>query len=124
MKYVAMIRGVGPGNPNMHGEKLRWAFKELGFTNVRSLLASGNVLFERSTTDTSKLERKIETALPKLLNFNRDVFIRSQTDLQALVNASPFKELQAQKFGQNLSDRNFFQVIINRFTKIAVQTRR
>ena len=55
--YAAMIRGIGPENPNMKGARLVEAFESCGFTNVRSFLASGNVLFESDITDTTELER-------------------------------------------------------------------
>jgi uncharacterized protein (DUF1697 family) len=90
IKYAAMIRGIGPGNPNMHSEKLKWAFESLGFTNVRTVITSGNVIFETASTDSAKLERLVEEALPRLLGFDRAVFIRSQAELQTLVDADPF----------------------------------
>lgn len=94
IKYAAMIRGVGPGNPNMHGHKLKWAFENLGFINVHPVISSGNVVFESNITDSTKLEVAIEEALPHLLNFNRSVFVRSQSDLQALVDADPFPGIE------------------------------
>ena len=45
-KYIAFLRGIGPGNPNMRNEKLRGAFEELGFKNVQSVISSGNVIFD------------------------------------------------------------------------------
>lgn len=94
MKFAAMIRGVGPENPNMHGEKLKMVFESLGLTNVHSVITSGNVVFESDITDTLKLESMIEEALPRLLDFERPVFIRSQSELQALVDADPFPGIQ------------------------------
>ncbi|HSX31308.1 MAG TPA: DUF1697 domain-containing protein [Candidatus Saccharimonadales bacterium] len=109
MKYVAMIRGIGPENPNMRGEKLRWAFEQMGFTNVRSFLTSGNVLFESDTTDTTQLEKTAETALPRLLDFEREVLVRSQADLQAIVDADPFKGLTHQNVGKTYLTVTFFK---------------
>jgi len=108
-KYVAMIRGVGPENPNMKGEKLRWAFENMGFKNVGSFLASGNVLFESSKTDTVKMERLAEKTLPQLLDFSRDVFIRSEAELQKLVDANPFGELKHQNNGKTYLTVTFFK---------------
>lgn len=108
-KYAAMIRGVGPENPNMHGEKLRWAFEQMGFSNVRSFLTSGNVLFKSNETDTTKLETIAEKALPKLLDFEREVFIRSQADLQKLIGANPFGELKHENAGMTYLTVTFFK---------------
>lgn len=93
-KYAAMIRGVGPENPNMRGERLKEAFESLGFTKVRPVITSGNVVFESDITDTAKLEAMAEEAFPRLLDFERAVFIRAQADLQALVNADPFPGIE------------------------------
>jgi len=108
-KYAAMIRGVGPENPNMRGVKLKWAFEQTGLSNVRPFLGSGNVLFESSETDSTNLEQMIETALPKLLGFSRDVFVRSRVDLQRIVDAQPFGELQHENTGKTYLTVTFFK---------------
>ncbi|HET6924293.1 MAG TPA: DUF1697 domain-containing protein [Candidatus Saccharimonadales bacterium] len=89
-KYAAMLRGIGPTNPNMRGEKLCEVFTSLGFANVQSVITSGNVLFESDIADTAKLEAMVEAALPRQLSFSSTTFIRSQAELQALVDADPF----------------------------------
>jgi len=109
MKYVAMIRGVGPENPNMRGEKLKWAFEQMGMQNVRSFLTSGNVLFESEISDSDELEKLCEASLPKLLDFNRDVFVRLQADLQAIVDADPFTGLVHENAGKTYLTVTFFK---------------
>lgn len=89
-KYAALLRGIGPTNPNMKGEKLRGVFESLGFSNVQSVITSGNVLFETNITDVAKLEAMVEAALPEQLGFTSTTIIRSQAELQALVDADPF----------------------------------
>ena len=44
MRYVALLRGIGPSNPNMRNERLRELFQKLGFQNVQTVISSGNVL--------------------------------------------------------------------------------
>jgi uncharacterized protein (DUF1697 family) len=109
-KYAAMIRGVGPGNPNMRGEKLRGAFESLGFTKVWPVLTSGNVVFESDIGDTAKLEAMVEAIFPKLLDFERAVFIRSQAELQQLVDANPFTSLKHENGGKTYLTVTFFKV--------------
>lgn len=108
-QYVAMIRGIGPENPAMRGERLRWAFEQMGFTDVRSFLTSGNVLFESDITDTAQLEAVAEETLPRLLGFEREVFIRSQADLQKLADADPFAGLIHQNSGDTYLTVTFFK---------------
>jgi uncharacterized protein (DUF1697 family) len=111
MKYAAMIRGIGPINPNMRGDKLASTFTSIGCTNARPFLASGNVLFESDITDTAKLEQLAEEALPRLLSFERDVLIRSEADLQAIVDAKPFGDLQHENSGKTYLTVTFFKTV-------------
>jgi uncharacterized protein (DUF1697 family) len=92
MTYVALLRGIMPMNPNMRGEKLRGVFEGLGFTNVHTVIASGNVVFDSPSKDQAALETKIEKELPKRLKFESATIIRSKEELQALVKKNPFKD--------------------------------
>ena len=84
-KYVAFLRGINSGkNPTVKMEVLRKTFEGLGLENVRTVLASGNVLFESSAYE-NKLEQKIEEALPVLIGFSSDVIVRTIDDLHKLV---------------------------------------
>lgn len=90
MKFVAMVRGIGPGNPDMTSSKLKSFFEEIGFSGVQVVLASGNVIFESSIGDTNALATHIEGALPQKLGFHRSVIVRSQSELQHLIDQDPF----------------------------------
>lgn len=85
------MRGFGPGDPNMRGEKLTEFFTGLGFTNAHPIISSGNVIFDSEIPDGKKLEAKIEKALPDLLGFSRAVIARSQQQLEALAAKDPYK---------------------------------
>lgn len=91
MKYVALIRGVGPENPNMHADKLRDFFEKLGFSNVQTLLSSGNVLFESSEVNKNSLENLIEKNLPTMLGFSRITIVRGYYELKKLITSDPFR---------------------------------
>jgi uncharacterized protein (DUF1697 family) len=97
MRYVALLRGIMPSNPNMHGEKLRSVFEELGFKNVTSVIASGNIIFDSPSKSTTALEKKIEDALPKKLGFKSTTIMRSQAEIEALVQRNPFKGVKDEK---------------------------
>jgi uncharacterized protein (DUF1697 family) len=95
--YVALLRGIMPMNPNMKSERLRELFEKLGFKNVRTVIASGNVVFDSPLKNMSILEEKIEKELPKQLKFNSTTIIRSQKEIQALVKKNPFKGVKDKK---------------------------
>ena len=96
-RYVALLRGIGPTNPNMKGEKLAWAFEKLGFREVETVIASGNVIFSTAKKNDASLEKKIEDGLDKLLGFRRAAIVRSQEELEALVKKNPFKGIKDEK---------------------------
>ena len=48
-------------------EHLRKAFESMGFRNVKTVLASGNVLFEAPGKNTATLARDIQTGLSKII---------------------------------------------------------
>jgi uncharacterized protein (DUF1697 family) len=57
--YVALLRGIMPMNPNMKSEKLKAVFESLGFKNVATVIASGNVVFDSPSKDLDALEARI-----------------------------------------------------------------
>lgn len=90
MKYVAFLRGIGPGNPNMHPQKLVGVLEELNFTNVKGVISSGNVIFESESKNIKTLEDIIQKSWPEKLGFNSTTIIRSQTQIQNIINKKPF----------------------------------
>lgn len=90
MKYVALLRGIGPGNPNMRNDKLRGVFEKLGYSNVQSVISSGNVVFGSSRTDVANMESELEDAWQAELGFASTTIIRSQAQLEELLVINPF----------------------------------
>src|SRR5688572_23653679 len=93
-KYVALLRGIGPSNPNMRNEKLRGVFESLGFDHVQTVIPSGNVLFESKSKNVKALEASVEKTLPARLGFASTTIIRSREQLQKLAHTNPFKGVQ------------------------------
>lgn len=90
--YVAFLRGVNSGlNPTTKMNALRTAFEEMGFNNVNTVIASGNVLFDTKSTSEVALEKTIEKALPKAIGFESATMVVTFEDLQRLVDLNPFK---------------------------------
>ena len=95
--YVALLRGIMPMNPNMRGEKLKGVFESLGFNGVKTVIASGNVIFETSSKNISVLETKIEKALTAQLGFKSATMVRSKQVLEQLVKSDPFKGIKDER---------------------------
>jgi uncharacterized protein (DUF1697 family) len=103
-RYVALLRGIAPMNPNMRNDKLRGVFEKLGFENVKTVISSGNVIFDSPSRSIKKLEEEIEKALPEELGFRSTTIIRSQRQIEKLVDQNPFQGMEhSQKSSLNVT---------------------
>ena len=91
---VAFLRAINVGGRQVAKGPLCTLFESLGFTDVSTYLASGNVRF-RGRGGGAALERKLEAALEQKFGFVVETFVRSEAELQAVLAAVPFarKEL-------------------------------
>jgi uncharacterized protein (DUF1697 family) len=89
-RYIAFLRGVSPMNAKMPA--LKRCFEAEGFADVRTLLASGNVVFNARSSPLAALERRAEKAMQRELDRSFDTIVRSAGYLQALIESDPFAE--------------------------------
>jgi uncharacterized protein (DUF1697 family) len=90
--YVAFLRGINVGgNTVISMEDLKKAFAWLGFANIRTILASGNVVFDAVGTDRAVITAKIEQKLKKKFGFEIAVILRTAEEIQTLLAAKPFE---------------------------------
>ncbi len=92
--YVALLRGVNVGGHNIKMPDLKGAFDSLGFVQVRTVLASGNVVFEAGEADRGILTHRIEDKLRVTFGYEIAAIIRTFEELQSLFDASPFKRIE------------------------------
>lgn len=93
-RYVAFLRGVSPMNAKM--PELKRCFEAAGFTDVRTLLSSGNVVFNARASSAAALERRAEKAMSSELDRSFSTFVRSADYLQNLVESNPFAAFKLQ----------------------------
>jgi uncharacterized protein (DUF1697 family) len=84
-RYIALLRAINVGRHIVKMDRLRALFEELGFRNVQTFIASGQVIFETRASDLAKLEAKIEKHLQAALGYEVATFIRTPADLQQVV---------------------------------------
>lgn len=89
-RYVAFLRGVSPMNARM--PQLKRCFEAAGFSAVRTLLSSGNVVFDARSSSPAALERRAEKAMRSGLGRGFDTFVRSATYLQDFIESDPFAD--------------------------------
>lgn len=87
-RYVAFLRGVSPTNAKM--PELQRAFEAAGFTGVKTVLSSGNVVFDARAKPDAALARAAEAAMAKSLDRTFPAIVRSVEFLEALLEADPF----------------------------------
>ena len=93
MVHVALLRGVNVGGRTMVAmAELRALLETLGLGKVRTLLASGNAVFESPKLSGAKLEGKLEEAIRAGLGVETTVLVRTPEELEEAVAANPFRE--------------------------------
>jgi uncharacterized protein (DUF1697 family) len=88
-RYAAFLRGVSPMNARM--PELRAAFEAAGFTDVRTVLSSGNVVFTARAAPGAALEREAEAALAERLGASFTTFVREVDALRRLLASDPWE---------------------------------
>ena len=91
-RCVALLRAVNlVAHNRVAMADLRALLERLGMKEVRSLLQSGNLVFESPSRTTASLEHKLEEATGEALGIRTDFFVRTAQEWNALVAANPFK---------------------------------
>jgi uncharacterized protein (DUF1697 family) len=89
--HAAFLRAVNlGGRRRVASEELRTAFEALGFEDVSTFRASGNVVFEGRGSE-AKHRAAIERVLAERLGFDVPVFLRSIAQLRAISASQPFE---------------------------------
>ena len=68
-------------------------FEQLGYQHVKTLSASGNVLFETSEVNQLDLVKEIEAKLEKAFGYSIRVVVRTLPEIQTLIDLDPFKSI-------------------------------
>lgn len=101
-KYVAFLRAINVGGHIVKMDYLRRLFEGVGFANVETFIASGNVIFESKAKNTKALEQKIEKHLRAELGYAVNTFIRATSELAELGNYKPFNAVELNAPGHTL----------------------
>jgi uncharacterized protein (DUF1697 family) len=88
-RYAAFLRGVSPMNAKM--PELKRCFERAGFTEVKTVLSSGNVVFGARATSSEALQRKIEAAMKKDRGSAFLTIVRPVDALRAMLAADPYR---------------------------------
>lgn len=89
--YVGLLRGINVGGNKMVAmADLRELITKLGFSDVTTVLQSGNVVFRGAAQAPVKLESVLEAALAKRVGMTVECHVRTADEWRAVVEANPF----------------------------------
>ncbi len=89
-RYVAFLRGMNLGGRRIKNDELRLRFEELGFGDVATFRASGNVIFSAGREKPKAIVAVIEEGLEGSLGYEVPVFLRSAAELLEIAAHVPF----------------------------------
>jgi uncharacterized protein (DUF1697 family) len=101
IRFVAFLRAINVGGRTVRMDQLRDHFEDLGFADVDTFIASGNVIFEAAGNG-RQLEAKIERQLQSRLGYAVATFVRSVADLESVPANQPFPASDVDRAGHRL----------------------
>ena len=90
--YIGLLRGINLAGAQMVAmADLRDLVAKLGFSDVKTLLQSGNLVFRGPAKAPAKLEAQLEAAFEKRLGFHVEFHVRTADEWNTVIAANPFR---------------------------------
>lgn len=96
-RYAALLRGVNVGGITVKSAELAALFRELGFDGVKTVLASGNVLFETSGSSGATLKKTVEKGLRDRFGYDAWIVLVDHADLEGIIDGFPYDEVDGKQ---------------------------
>jgi uncharacterized protein (DUF1697 family) len=95
IKYIAFLRAINVGGHQpLKMNALAHMFESFGVEKVRTIIASGNVLFESDRKNESVLTRQIEEGLREKLGYTVETMVRTLPEIEEMIGKNPFKKIK------------------------------
>ena len=101
-RYVALLRAINVGGHTVKMDHLRNLFESIGFANVETFIASGNVIFGSNSGNPKTLAQMIEKHLQEHLGYEVKTFVRATSELAFVAAYKPFSTRELNKVGSVL----------------------
>jgi uncharacterized protein (DUF1697 family) len=101
-RYAAFLRGMNVGGHRLSNDELRSHFAALGFAEVATFRASGNVVFAADERSPQEVTEHVEQGLAALLGYAVPTFIRADSEVRAIAAHEPFPAEQVGAAGGKL----------------------
>jgi uncharacterized protein (DUF1697 family) len=89
-RHVAFLRAINIGGRRASSEDLRSCLESLGFRDVATFRASGNLIFDADRESPSALTKRIDEALTRSLGYDVRAFLRSAVQVRSIASLDPF----------------------------------
>lgn len=90
--YISLLRGINVSGKNkIKMEDLRALYEFLGFTDVKSYIQSGNVIFKAPRGSNLKLSTRISDGIKEKFGFDIPVLVKTEEELENIIKNLPFE---------------------------------
>lgn len=96
-RHIALLRGVNVNGITIKSADLKALFVELGFGAVRTVLASGNVLFDTAEGDAAALRTRIEQGLRQRFGYDAWIVLLTQKAVADMAAGYPFARIDEER---------------------------
>lgn len=96
-RWVALLRGVNVNGVTVRSADLRARFAWLHFQHVRTVLASGNVVFDAADEPLEVLQRRIQSGLREAFGYDAWIVLLEVASLQRICAGYPFERRDAER---------------------------
>jgi uncharacterized protein (DUF1697 family) len=101
-RQVAFLRAINVGGRRASRDQLIRCLENLGFENVATFRASGNLIFDADREAPSALTKRIDDALTQSLGYDVRGFLRTASQVQAIAAKEPFRPEITEAFAGKL----------------------
>lgn len=92
MKWAAMLRGINLGKRQLKKGEMIEAAEACGYTDAKTLLASGNLVFDAGVESREAIERDLHAAVEKVSGIKSEVFARNLAGMREAIGRNPFPD--------------------------------
>lgn len=93
--YTVFLRGINVGGHHkVPMKELCTMLESLGFSNIKTLLNSGNIVFKSELKNPSQIETFLETHLAEKFGFSIPVIVRTAEEINAIYDLNPFENTE------------------------------
>lgn len=101
--WIALLRGVNVGGKNkLSMKELIVELQKIGFTQIKSYIQSGNIIFYSPRKESSELATDIKKVIKTKFGFEPQVIVFEKTEFIKAVTSNPFQKAQNEMEGRTL----------------------